>query len=50
MAERKHGKPSAEGAAAEGHSSPGFAADGEPAEPALVGPGIELLDIIESIA
>ena len=47
---RKHGSSNASAGAAGGHSSPGSAGDGEPAEPALVGPDAELLGITESIA
>ena len=49
MAERKHGKPSAGGGAAEGPSSLSSAGGGEPAEPELVDPDVDLLDIINSI-
>ena len=35
---------------AEGHSSPGPIGGGEPAEPALVGPGADLLGAAESAA
>ena len=46
---RKYGSSNANAGIAEGHSSPGSAGDGEPAEPVLVGPDVELLGIIESI-
>ena len=49
IAARQHGSSNANAGIAEGHSSPGSADGGEPAEPALAGPDVELLDIIESI-
>ena len=49
IAARKYGNSNANAGIAEGYSSPGSAGDGEPAEPALVDPDLELLDIIESV-
>ena len=50
VAARKHGSSSASCGTAEGCSSPGSAGGGEPAEPELVDPDVDLFGIIESIS
>ena len=50
IAARKYGNSNVNVDIAEGYSSPDSVDDGESAEPALVGPEVELLDIMESLA